>query len=114
VNLGWEVLFARVDCRQSSEGEGPYPAGGVGYPRLALFALCLLGSRVDSPRVWVEAYLARLQRDFCEKMRPFFWGDAPRSSPRGGLGFQEKAESPFDFINSVKFTFVQPTGVLGM
>jgi hypothetical protein len=23
----------------------------------------------------------------------------PRSSPRGGLGFQGKAESPFDFIN---------------
>jgi hypothetical protein len=32
----------------------------------------------------------------------FLGGDAPRSSPRGGLGFQGKDGSPFDFINSMK------------
>jgi hypothetical protein len=31
-------------CRRSGEGEGPYPAGGVGYPRLAL--LLPLATRV--------------------------------------------------------------------
>jgi hypothetical protein len=32
LTLVGKVLFAQVACRQSSEGEGPYPAGGVGYP----------------------------------------------------------------------------------
>jgi hypothetical protein len=31
-----KVSFARVAYRQSGEGEGPYPTGGVGYLRLAL------------------------------------------------------------------------------
>jgi hypothetical protein len=35
-------------------------------------------------------------------MGPFFGGNAPRSSPRGGLGFGGKAESPFSFINLLK------------
>jgi hypothetical protein len=35
-SLAGKILFTRVAYRQSGEGEGPYPAGGVGYPRLAL------------------------------------------------------------------------------
>jgi hypothetical protein len=31
-----KVSLAQVACRQSGKGEGPYPAGDVGYPRLAL------------------------------------------------------------------------------
>jgi hypothetical protein len=52
----------------------------------------------------------------CEKMGPFFGGGGiPHTvALEGDLAFGEKAESPFDFIQSTKFTFVQPTGVLGM
>jgi chromosome segregation ATPase len=31
-----KVSLAQVACRKSGKGEGSYPAGGVGYPRLAL------------------------------------------------------------------------------
>jgi hypothetical protein len=42
--LAGKVSFARVAYKQSGEGEGSYPARGVGYPRLAL--LRPLASRV--------------------------------------------------------------------
>jgi hypothetical protein len=93
-------LFARVAYGQSGEGEGLYPTGGVGYPDSCFFALWLLVSRKNSPRVSVETYLAHLRLVFAKNGA--IWGDAPRSSPRGGLGFQGKAESPFDFINSIE------------
>jgi hypothetical protein len=41
-------------------------------------------------------------------------GDAPRSSPRGWLGFLGKAKLPFKFINLLIFTSKLPTGVLGV
>jgi hypothetical protein len=103
-----------VACGQSGEGEGLYSAGGVGYPRLALLRPLV----AHVPRRFTQdlgrGILSTLATDFCEKNGTIFWGDATRSSPRGGLGFQGKAESPFDFINSMEYTFVQPTGVLGM
>jgi hypothetical protein len=40
--------------------------------------------------------------NFCKKWDYCFGGNAPRSSPRGGLGFRGKAESPFSFINLMK------------
>jgi hypothetical protein len=108
------VSFAQVACWQSGEGEGLYPAGGVSYPRLAL--LCHLATRVlrKFTQSLGRGVLSTFTVDFCEKMGLFSGGDAPRSSPRGGLGFLGKAESPFDFIDSMEFTFVRPTGVLGM
>jgi hypothetical protein len=30
--LAGKISFARVAYKQSGEGEGSYPAGGVGYP----------------------------------------------------------------------------------
>jgi hypothetical protein len=47
-------------------------------------------------------------------MGPFWGGDAPRSSPRGWLGFLGKAKLPFNFIDLLILTSKLPTGVLGM
>jgi hypothetical protein len=51
-----------------------------------------------------------------KKWDHFFWGGGiPHTvALEGDLAFGEKAESPFDFIQSTKFTFGQPTGALGM
>jgi hypothetical protein len=71
--------------------------------------------RLDSLEAKVESYLARLRIDFfAKKWDHFLGGGAPRSSPRGWLGFLGKAKLPFNFINLLLFTFVLPTGVLGM
>jgi hypothetical protein len=96
-----KVSLAQVACRQSGEGEGPYLAGGVGYPRLAL--LLPLATRVPCrfTQSLGRGVLSTFAMNFCGKMGPFFGeGDAPRSSPRGGLGFQREVKSPFNFINS--------------
>jgi hypothetical protein len=37
----------------------------------------------------------------------------PVVAPEGDLGFLGKAKLLFNFINSMRFTFVQPTGLLG-
>jgi hypothetical protein len=52
---------------------------------------------------------------FCEIMGPFFGGGGmpPVVAPEGDLGFSRKAMLPFNFVNSLRFTSVQPTGVLG-
>jgi hypothetical protein len=47
-------------------------------------------------------------------MGPFLAGIPPAVAPEGDLVFGEKTESPFDFIQLTKFTFVQPTGALDM
>jgi hypothetical protein len=81
-------------------GKGRILLEAWAIPDSRFFAIWPLASRVNSPKIWVETYLARLQWNFCGKMGPFFLGgDAPRSSPRGGLGFRRKAKSPFYFIN---------------
>jgi hypothetical protein len=50
-----------------------------------------------------------------KKWDHFSGGGIPHTvALEGDLAFGEKAESPFDFIQSTKFTFVQPTGALGM
>jgi hypothetical protein len=46
-------------------------------PNSRFFALWPLASRVNSPKIWVETYLANLQWNFCETMGPFFWGVPP-------------------------------------
>jgi hypothetical protein len=43
-NFSWSGSFSQVAYRQSGEEEGPYPAGGVGYPQLT--RLRLLAARV--------------------------------------------------------------------
>jgi hypothetical protein len=57
-NLSWEESISRVACRLRSKGEGLYPAGGVGYLRLARLSLWTLAPGVDSPKVWAESYSA--------------------------------------------------------
>jgi hypothetical protein len=80
-------------------GKGRILLEAWAVPDSRFFALWPLVSHVSSPRVWVEAYLAHLRRIFVKKWDHFFLGgDAPRSSPREGLGFQGKAESPFDLL----------------
>jgi hypothetical protein len=59
---------------------------------------------LDSLETTVETYLARSQVRFLRKNGTIFWGEAPRSSPRGLLGFQGKAELPFNFIDLLLFT----------
>jgi hypothetical protein len=51
---------------------------------------------------------------FYEKMDYFFGGGMPPVvAPEGDLGFLGKAKLSFNFINSMRFTSMQPTGVLG-
>jgi hypothetical protein len=64
-------------------------------PNSRFFALWPLASRVNSPKIWVETYLANLQWNFCEKMGPFFWGGAPLSSPEADLVFGGKSSRSF-------------------
>jgi hypothetical protein len=95
------------------EGEGSYPAGGVGYLRLARLsrlAACALSEFARGLGRDVLGVLANC----CEKMGPFFGGACPPVvAPEGDLGFLRKAELPFNFIDSLRFTSVQPIGVLG-
>jgi hypothetical protein len=51
--------------------------------------------------------------NFYEKMDHFSGGVPPVVAPEGDLGFLGKAKLPFNFINLIRFTSVQPTGVLG-
>jgi hypothetical protein len=44
-------------------------------------------------------------------MGTFFWGNTPRSSPRGDLVFGEKAESPFDFIQRKNYICTTDWGI---
>jgi hypothetical protein len=72
------VRFSRVAQRQSGEGEEPYPAGGVGYPRLArlrYLAARVLRKFVRSPGQDVlSAFTVKL---FLQKMGPFLGGSTP-------------------------------------
>jgi hypothetical protein len=52
--------------------------------------------------------------NFCKKWDHFLGGMPPVVAPEGDLVFRGKVESPFNFINSMEYTFVHPTGVLGM
>jgi hypothetical protein len=97
--LAGKVSFARVAYRQSGEGEGLYPAGGLDYPRLVL--LHPLAARVS--REFTQSLgrdiLITFATSFCEKMGPFFfWGDAPRSSPEGDLVFRGKPSRHFTLM----------------
>jgi hypothetical protein len=80
-----------------ARGRGRILLEAWAIPDSRFFALWPLASRVNSHKDWVETYLAHLQRFFAKKW-DHFGGDAPRSSPRGGLDFQGKAESPFQLL----------------
>jgi hypothetical protein len=88
VNLGWGSSFSWVARWSRDEREGPYPRGGVGYLWLArpssLAARALPESTQGSGRVVLSALAI-----FCEKMGPFFGGDAPAVAPEGDLVFWE-------------------------
>jgi hypothetical protein len=88
--LARRVSFARVASRRSGEGEGSYPAGGVGYPRLTL--LHLLAAHV--PRKFTQnlgrGVLSTFAMDFCEKRDHFGGGGVPPIvAPEGNLVFGE-------------------------
>jgi hypothetical protein len=93
-----------------------YPAGGVGYPRPAL--LHLLAARV--PRKFTQnlgrGALDTFATVFCEKMGPFWGGGGmpPAVAPEGDLVFRGKPICPLCLFIPTEFTFVQPTGVLGV
>jgi hypothetical protein len=100
--LAGKVSFAQVVRRQSGEGEGLYPVRGVGYPRLTL--LRPMATRVphELTQNLGRAALSIFAVNFAKKLDHFGGGGAPCSSPRGGLDFRGKAESPFSFINSME------------
>jgi hypothetical protein len=68
------VSFARVAYRQSGKGEGLYPAGGVGYPQLALLRPLATCVPRESTRSLGRGILSAVATNFCEKMGPFFLG----------------------------------------
>jgi hypothetical protein len=88
VVVSFHLLLGR-----SGKGEGSYPAGGVGYPRLA--RLRLLAARVlhEFARSPGQDILGAFVVKFFAKNGTIFTGKYPHSSPSGGLGFQGKAES---------------------
>jgi hypothetical protein len=100
--LAGKILFSRVAYRQSGEGEGSYPAGGVGYPRLA--RLCLLAAR--DPREFARGLdqdiLSAFSMKFCKKMGSFFGGSTPAVAPEGDLVFGAESRVALDFIRSKK------------
>jgi hypothetical protein len=76
-------------------GKGRILLEAWAIPDSRFFALCLLASHIDSPRVWVEAYLARLQQIFAKKCGPFFWGGMPPAvAPEEDLVFRRKLSHP--------------------
>jgi hypothetical protein len=98
-------------CRLRGKGEGPYPAGGVGYLRLARLSLWLLAPRMDSPEVWAESYSAC--GFFCDKMGPFFWGGGvpPAVAPEGDLVFGGKPSRHLTLFNDEIYIFATNWGV---
>jgi hypothetical protein len=105
--------ISRVARWSRGEREGLYRRGGVGYLWLARPSCFADRAPPEFARGLGQTVLSALA-NFCEKMGPFFWGGAPRSSPRGWLGFLGKAKLPFNFIDLLIFTSRLPTGVLGM
>jgi hypothetical protein len=76
-----------------------FGVNNVVYPQLAhlrLLVARVLREFAQSPgRDVLSAFAVKL---FCEKMGPFLGGIPPRSSPRGGLGFQGESRVALDFI----------------
>jgi hypothetical protein len=96
------------------EGEGPYPAGGVGYLRLARLSRLATRALSELARGLGLGVVGELASFLRKNWDHFFGGDAPRSSPRGWLGFLGKAKLPFNFMNLLIVTSKLPTRVLGM
>jgi hypothetical protein len=68
------VSFARVAYRQSGRGEGPYLAGGVGYPRLVLLRPLATRFPRESTRSLGRGILSTFLTNFCEKRGHFGGG----------------------------------------
>jgi hypothetical protein len=92
--LAGKVSFARVAYRKSGEREGPYPTGGVGYPRLAL--LCPLAARI--PRKFTRSLgrniLGTFEMKIFSKNGTIFMGCTPAVAPAGDLVFRGKPSRP--------------------
>jgi hypothetical protein len=82
-----------VKCR----GEGPYPAGGVGYPQIVL--LNPLAARV--PREFTQnlgqGVLGTFATGFCEKWDHFMGGIPPAVAPEGDLVIGGKPSRPLTY-----------------
>jgi hypothetical protein len=77
-------------------GKGRILLEAWAIPDSRFFALWLLASRVNSPKIRTEMYLAHLRRFFCEKMGPFLgWQMALVVAPEGDLVFKGKPSRPF-------------------
>jgi hypothetical protein len=88
-NLSWESSIPQVACWLRGKEERSYPSGGVGYLRLArLFHLAARAPHEFARGLgWVV--LSVFEAWFFAKKWDHFWeGGAPRSSPRGRLGFR--------------------------
>jgi hypothetical protein len=116
VNFSSNGSFSRVAYRQSGKGEGPYPVGGVGYPRLA--RLRLLAARVlrEFARSPGQDVLSVFSVKLFAKNGTIFLGGGgipPAVAPEGDLVYGEKAESPLTLFKR-EFTYVQPTRAADM
>jgi hypothetical protein len=80
----------------------PYPAGGVGYPRLAL--LHPLAARIPCrfSQNLGRGVLGTFVMGFCKKMGPFFGGMPPAVAPEGGLVFWRKPSRPLTLFILVR------------
>jgi hypothetical protein len=111
--FSWNGSFSQVAYRQSGEGEGSYPAGGIGYPRLTrlrLLAAHVLRKFAQSlGRDILGAFAVKLSR----KNGTILRGVPPAVVPEGDLVFGVKAESPLTLFKR-KFISVQPTGASDM
>jgi hypothetical protein len=95
-NFSWNGSFSRVAIRQSVEGEGSYPAGGVGYP-LTHPSLPFSYSRPASfyPNSQVGTHLIIFEVKIFVKKHP------PIVAPEGDLVFRENAESPLNLFKKL-------------
>jgi hypothetical protein len=105
-NFSWKGSSLRVTYRRSGKGEGPYPAGGVGYPQLAhlrLLAARILRKFARSPSRYVLG--AFVMKFFAKKMGPF-WGRGTWFSGGGG-----GSRIALDFIRSKIYICTTDWGV---
>jgi hypothetical protein len=77
-------------------GKGRILLEAWAIPDSRFFTLWLLVSRVNSPKVWVEAYLAHLRQIFAKKWDHCFWGGVV--APEGDLVFRGKSSRPFALL----------------
>jgi hypothetical protein len=107
-----EDSISRVACRLRDKGEGPYPAGGIGYLRLARLSLWLLAPHVDSPEVLGRVVFRAFEvRFFAKKWDHFLGGVPPAAASEGDLVFGGKPSHPLTLFNDEIYICVTNWGV---